>query len=192
MYRKLIKLFALKLLLFSSFYCSAGIINLKVEFEASGYSDLFGSQSFPFSSISGETIFAINRPNDPLDPSGTAIPTFLDLVIDSKIWTPSETLISYVFQNDELTHFTIGGVINDIDSPFLIRGFQDDFSFDRQGGSTGSSSVALSSLGAIFNTQNLSLTVSVIDVNAPTSFSLIILISIVFLSVKARLPKAGS
>jgi hypothetical protein len=168
---KAIKLILITIFIIIPFQSSASLMKVSVDFEAINFSDLFGTQQFPFSSISGSTDFLIDLSNNN---SGIYIsevtPSFIDLNIDGKIWEPTETLISYIYQGDLLTHFTFGGVINSLDSPFGITGTENDFTIDFQG--SGSASVALQRLGTIFNSQSLTLNTKTTLVSEPTTLFL--------------------
>lgn len=166
---KIKRLTLVTILIIFSQYSSANLINISVDFEASEFSDSFGIQAFPFPSISGSTSFSIDTSaNNTGVYISEVTPSFLDLVIDGKVWVPAETLIAYIFQNNVLTHFTLGGVIGIGDSPFGITGTENDFTIDRQGNAAGGASVALQSIGTIFNSKNLILNVEVTQVSAPS------------------------
>ena len=167
---KNIKIIILVILASVSFQSSANLIQISVSFEATDFTDLFGNQQFPFASISGTSNFLIDTSiNNTGVYLGDVLPTTLNLVIDGKVWLPTETLISYIFQGNVLTHFTLGGVISVGDSPFNISGTENDFSIDKQGLLTqGSASVALKSAGTIFNSQNLTLNTTIKTVSEPS------------------------
>lgn len=167
------KIILIAFLTLSSFYSSASLLRISVEFEATEFEDLFGSQQFPVQSIGGTTSFLIDTGNNISGVYiGETLPSLLNLEIDGKTWSPAETLISYIFQGNVLTHFTLGGVISPSDSPFSITGTNNDFTIDRQGNVPGGATVALQSLGTIFNSQTLTLDIAVTKVPTPPALYL--------------------